>query len=137
VAESWKERKLYDLHRILKNESQKLWQDLNAVDDPQAYYIPYENVKEANKRIEFVDKMLKKHVNMFNSRHPVDFLVGNVLRHKAKLKPDQMCMPGIKSDAEEAREIDIFVDEVCKDPKWFFDEVHHVNCRLLFDSPNA
>jgi len=87
MAEAWKEKRLCDLQRYLKIESQKLWQDINAVDDPQAYYIPYENVKEAKKRIEFVDKMLKEHVNMFNSRHPVDFLVGNVLRHKAKLHP--------------------------------------------------
>lgn len=132
MAEAWKEKRLCDLQRYLRIESQKLWQDINAVDDPQAYYIPYENVKEANKRIEFVDKMLKEHVNMFNSRHPVDFLVGNVLRHKAKLHPEQMCLPGVKSDADEVKEIDILVDEVCKNPRWFFDEVHHVGCRRLF-----
>ena len=80
-----------------------------------------------------IDQMLKKHSRMLNSRQPVDYLYGNLERHKGKLHPEQITIPGVKSDADEVKEIDIFV-EAMRDPKWFFDEPHHVGCRKLFDT---
>ena len=133
MSETWKTTRLCSLMSTLKVLSQKLWEDIDAVDDPRAYYIPPENKKEAKLRIEFIDQMLKKHSRMFNSRQPVDYLYGNLERHKGKLHPEQITIPGVKSDADEVKEIDILV-EAMKDPKWFFDEPHHVGCRKLFDT---
>ena len=123
--DAWKERRLCDLRNVLKEKKQSLWQDINAVDDPQAYYIPYENMEEAKRRVDFIDRMLKKHAKMFNTSYPVDYLFGNLSKRKAKLHPEQIAMEGMHSDADEAEEIDELI-RVLRDPNWYFDEVHHV-----------
>lgn len=133
--DNWKARRLCDAKRILNRESQRLWEDIQAVDDPMAYFVPEENRAEARKRIEYVDRMLKKHQNMFNSRWPVDYLYGNLLRHLKAMQPNQMRMDGVLDNQEqEIKEIRILMNEVLKDPRQFFDEPHHVGCRHFFSS---
>ena len=135
--DTWKSRRLCDLQRILNKESQNLWESLQEAESyettPQTYYIPDENWDEARQRIEYVDRMLKKHKKMFDSRWPVDYLYGNLLRHLKAMQPNQMRMDGVLDNQEqEIKEIRILMNEVLKDPRWFFDEPHHVGCRHFF-----
>jgi hypothetical protein len=73
----------------IKQMALKLHQDLEGTivgDDPYCWVVPYENQKEARRRVDFAYATLRKFSNYFNSRQPISHFFGFLNRRLKKIE---------------------------------------------------
>ena len=123
----------------LKKAALKLHQEVEGSrigDDPYNYYVPPENWKEAERRVEFVYAMLKKYHRILYSRQQLLCFVGMLNRRLAKLEPKieerdaQIAFDFLGIDDLEAMEKERDemkeMKRICQNPGRYFDAPHHV-----------
>ena len=124
----------------LKKAAQKLHQDVEGSrigDDPYNYYVPPENWKEAERRVEFVYSMLKKYHRILYSRQKLLCFVGMLNRRIAKLEGkieerdaqiafDFMGIDDLEAMEKERDELKE-MKRICVNPDKYFDAPHHIH----------
>ena len=94
---------------IFRERALKLWQDVKASewgDTVDNWFVPEENRKEAERRVHFVNEMLKKYTKMFHSKQKVYHFIHNLnaqlkkKEERLKFLKNQVAMDFVDTETE-------------------------------------
>ena len=126
------------VEKVFKDRNQQLWEDLQASKAYETAYnlaIPYENWEEAERRVRFVDGVLKKYSKQFHSRIKVYAFVHNLNSRLKKLEErkaflDSQVAMEFLDVTDEKKQIDAEIEEIhgiknlLENSKTYFKEVY-------------
>ncbi len=124
--------------RRLDRRKLELWQDLfasQADDCADHWFVPYDNWKEAERRVDFISAFLKEYSKQLHSKLPLKAFVHNLNKKLERLQAEKMQISFFPEDTsksdEEIKKIIEIKDMIRTFPQ-YFDEMHFSSYKRYF-----